>query len=248
MNREFITHYSSWLERDMHILVHGHAGIPLIAFPCQDGKCDNWEGFQMQETLGDYIENGEIQLFTVDTIDLESWSDVNGDPGWRAWMQERYFHYITEEAVPLIREKNGGWQAPIVVGFSLGATHAAITFLRRPDLFSGVLGCSGCYDTAYFWNGWSNETLYDNSPIQFLYNMPQDHPYIDLYNERRIAFCVGQGAWEDEGRRTTDLLRGAMDSKGIQSRVDFWGYDVNHDWPWWRKQIRYFLPWLMYKE
>ena len=78
--------------------------------------------------------------------------------------------------------------------------------------------------------------------------MPADHPYIGLYNERRIAFCVGQGAWEDEGRRTTDLLRNVMDAKGIQSRCDFWGYDVNHDWPWWRKQIRYFLPWLLYKE
>ena len=25
-------------------------------------------------------------------------------------------------------------------------------------------------------------------------------------------------------------------------RVDYWGLDVNHDWPWWKKQIRYFLP------
>jgi len=23
--------------------------------------------------------------------------------------------------------------------------------------------------------------------------------------------------------------------------VDLWGHDVNHDWPWWRKQFPYFL-------
>jgi hypothetical protein len=23
---------------------------------------------------------------------------------------------------------------------------------------------------------------------------------------------------------------------------DFWGFDVSHDWPWWKRQIAYFLP------
>jgi len=23
--------------------------------------------------------------------------------------------------------------------------------------------------------------------------------------------------------------------------LDLWGYDVNHDWPWWKKMIIYFL-------
>jgi esterase/lipase superfamily enzyme len=23
--------------------------------------------------------------------------------------------------------------------------------------------------------------------------------------------------------------------------VDFWGPDVNHDWPWWYRQMNYFL-------
>lgn len=50
MKREWIRHYSGWLNRDMNILVYGDAGVPLIAFPCQDAMCDNWENFQMQET------------------------------------------------------------------------------------------------------------------------------------------------------------------------------------------------------
>ena len=34
-------------------------------------------------------------------------------------------------------------------------------------------------------------------------------------------------------------------AKGIGAWCDFWGYDVEHDWPWWKKQIRYFLPYLL---
>ena len=97
MRRDWMKHYSGWLERDMNVLVHGHGGVPVIAVPCQDGMCDNWESFQMQDTLGDFIEQGRIQLFGVDTVDRESWSDKDGDKGWRAWMQERYFHYLAGE-------------------------------------------------------------------------------------------------------------------------------------------------------
>lgn len=245
MKREWSKHYSSWLNRDMNILVYGSSGIPLIAFPCQDGMCDNWESFQMQDTLADYIESGNIQLFCVDAIDQESWSDVYGDKEHRAFMQENYYHYIVEEALPHIRHINGTGALPILTGFSLGATHAVVVFMRRPDLFAGVLACSGCYDTQYFWGDWSNAVLYDNSPMQFLENMPLDHPYISLYNERKIAICVGQGSWEDEGRRTAAILRDIFERKGIHGWVDFWGYDVDHDWHWWRKQIRYFLPWFL---
>lgn len=245
MKREWIPQYSHCLERELHIMVHGHAGVPLIAFPCQDGMCDNWESFDMQGTLGDYIESGTIQLFSVDTVDKESWSDKAGDKGWRAWMQERYYNYIAEEAVPFIREINGGNALPIVTGFSLGATHAVILFYRRPDLFSGMLACSGCYDATRFWDGWCNDTLYQNSPVHFLAGLPQDHYYVDMYNHRRSAICCGQGAWENEAIRTGGILKNIFEQKGIQTWVDFWGHDVNHDWPWWRKQIRYFLPWLL---
>lgn len=247
MNREWMEQYSECLDRQMHLLVYGEAGTPVLAFPCQDGMCDNWEGFQMPETLADYIESGTIQLFCVDTVDQESFSAKQADKTWRAQVQEAYYHYIVDEAVPLIQRKNGSGRKIITTGFSLGASHAAIVFFRRPDLFGGMLGCSGCYDTAHFWDGWCDSTLYDNSPVHFLANMPEDHPYIEEYNRRKIAICVGQGRWEREGLRTAAILADIFRRKGIHGWVDFWGYDVDHDWPWWKKQIRYFLPWLLEK-
>ena len=229
----------------MHMLIYGTTGVPVLAFPCQDGKCDNWEGFHMPEVLQDYIDGGAIQLFCVDTIDTETWSDKDGNKAHRAWLQEQYYYYIVNEAIPFIMHKNGTGALPITTGCSLGATHAAIVFLRRPDLFSGVLGLSGVYDASRFWDGWCNDVLYNNSPVHFLPNLPDDHPYIGLYNSKKIIFCVGQGAWEDMGIQDSSLLAADFRSKGIQAWVDFWGYDVNHDWPWWYKQIRYFMPFLL---
>ena len=229
----------------MHMLVYGHDGVPLLAFPCQDGMCDNWEGFDMPGTLRDFIDGGRIQLFCVDTVDKESWSDVFGDKGHRAWVQEQYYHYIIDEALPQIHQINPTGALPLVTGFSLGASHAAIVFFRRPDLFAGMLGQSGCYDAPHFWDNWCNDVLYNNSPVHFLANMPADHPYISLYNQKKIVLCVGQGRWENECRRTTGLMRQIFEQKGIHGWVDFWGYDVDHDWPWWKKQIRYFLPYLL---
>ena len=124
----------------------------------------------------------------------------------------------------------------------MGATHSVIDALRRPDLFEGCIALSGVYDASYFFGDWMNATLYDNSPVHFLPNMPANHPYVDLYNERELVICVGQGAWEDEGVRTERILDDAFHRLGVHAWCDYWGYDVNHDWPWWKKQIRYFLP------
>ena len=243
MYRDETTQYSSYLNRDMHMLIHGHAGVPFLSFPTQDSMCRNYEEFGMVDHLADIIDEGRIQLFVVDTVDAESWSQVFGDSEHRAWIQEQYFQYIIEEALPQIRSRNP--ETPAVTGFSMGANHAAIAFLRRPDLFRGMIALSGIYDSREFFGDFMNSTLYDNSPECFLPNMPEDHPYIHLYNQRKMIFCCGQGAWEEDGVRTLRNLSSVFQAKGIHAWCDFWGYDVNHDWPWWYRQMRYFLPFLL---
>ncbi len=243
MVREAFSHYSQSLEKEMHLMIYGQGGVPFLCFPTQNSMCRNYEDFGMVDQLADFIEDGRIQLFVVDTVDAESWSNRGHNNEWRAARQEEYFHYITEEVVPLIHYRNPA--PPVVTGFSMGANHAVITFLRRPDLFRGVIALSGVYDSDYFFDGWMNSTLYDNSPERFLPNMSADHPYIDLYNERKMILCCGQGAWEEDGIRTLKHLERVFHEKGIHAWCDFWGHDVNHDWPWWFKQMRYFIPFVL---
>ena len=75
--------------------------------------------------------------------------------------------------------------------------------------------------------------------------MPWDHPYIGMYNDRRILAVVGQGAWEDVLKVSTGNLKRVLEQKGIRAQVDFWGHDVDHDWPWWYKMVEYYLPQLL---
>ena len=243
MRKEEITQYSRSLDREMHMMAYGTGGVPFLCFPTQDSMCHNYEDFGMTGQLADYIDGGRIQLFVVDTVDRESWSAKDGILEWRAARQEQYFRYIADEAVPLIRSRNP--EPPAVTGFSMGANHAVITFLRRPDLFRGVIALSGVYDTDYFFDGWMNPVLYESAPDRFLPNMPPDHPYISLYNERKMILCVGQGAWEEDGVRSLKYMERVFREKGIHAWCDFWGTDVNHDWPWWFKQMRYFLPFML---
>ena len=246
MQKEKKTWHSPALDREMSLMIYGHGGVPFLCFPTQDSMCRNYEDFGMTDQLADYIAGGRLQLFVVDTVDRESWSAKGADPEWRAARQEQYFNYIRSEVVPLIHSVNP--ETPGVTGFSMGANHALITFLRLPDLFRGVIALSGVYDSDYFFDGWMNPTLYDSSPERFLPNMPADHPYIRKYNARKIILCCGQGAWEEDGIRTLKFLESVFREKGIHAWCDFWGFDVNHDWPWWFKQMRYFLPRLLDEE
>ena len=246
MYREQVSHYSRALNRDMRVMIYGTGGVPFLCFPTQNSPCTNYEDFGMIDQLADFIDGGQIQLFVVDTVDIESWSARGADNERRALRQEQYFHYIVDEAVPFIKSRNPA--TPAVTGFSMGADHAVITFLRRPDLFRGVIALSGVYDADYFFDGWMNPTLYESSPERFLPNMPLSHPYIALYNDRKIIICCGQGAWEEDGVRTLKHLQRVFREKGIRAWWDFWGHDVNHDWPWWFKQMRYFLPFMLNKQ
>ena len=248
MKKEYMEHYSNCLGKMMHMCIYGHTGVPVLGFPTQDGKCHNYEDFGVIGQLSDFIEQGRIQIFMVDTVDEESWSCQNGILSWRSARQEQYHHYLVEEAYSVIMEKRSSTTLPIVMGLSLGANHAAITFLRRPELFSGMLALSGVYNSDYFFHGWCDGNLYQNSPERFLENMPSDHPYIQLYNQKKIIFCVGQGAWEYEGVQTLKNLKRIFDEKGIHAWCDFWGSDVSHDWYWWFIQLRYFLPKLIENE
>ena len=233
------------LGKGMNVKVYGQGGAPILMVPTQNGMADQYEEFGITDLLSDYIDGGRIQLFCIDTVDRESWSDSKGDPAARAQRQEAYVKYVTDEIVPFIHQTNASAWRPFVSGCSLGATHAAILALRRPDLFQGCLGLSGVYDAMNFWDGFLDDTLYLNSPVHFLGGMPANHPYVRLYNERKLIFCTGTGAWEDEGIRTLGIMRDEFAATGIKAWCDFWGSDVNHDWPWWRKQYRYFLPFLL---
>lgn len=240
MKIEYYKEYSECLKRDMEFKVYGESGIPILVFPAQDGRFYDFENFGMVDTVGDKIEAGLIQLFCVDSIDGEGWSDMSGNPRHRTYMIEQWYYYIVDEIVPRIFEINGARQI-ITTGCSMGASHAVNFMFRRPDVFKGCIGLSGYYDSDIFFGQYHDDILYANSPIQYLDGMSNLHPYVEMYRQCTIILCCGQGAWEDEMIRSTHRMQELLSHKNIPAWIDYWGNDVNHDWNWWRLQFPYFI-------
>lgn len=249
MKTQYFKDYSPALGREMECKVYGHAGKPFLFIPCQDGRFFDFENYKMAEVWSPWIESGQVMVFSIDTIDKETWSDKWGNAEWRIRRHEQWISYITSEFVPgareMAKEANGGDGDPgmLVFGCSLGATHAVNLFYRFPELFDGLMALSGIYTSEYGFGTYMDDQVYLNSPVDYLANLPADHPYIPLYNRGRSVICVGQGPWEIP--ETTRQMAQILDSKGIHTWVDFWGYDCAHDWPWWYKQVVYYLPWLL---
>ena len=247
--RNMHTHYEKWyspaLGRDMEIKVYGRGGKPVLFIPCQDGRFFDFENFGMADAWSPFLESGRATVFSVDTIDTETWSNTGGDPYWRIRRHEAWIRYLTDEVVPYIRSfcRGYGWQVDpgvLVFGCSLGAMHAANLYFRFPQLFDELLALSGVYSSDYGFGGYMDDIVYLNSPVHYLANMPVDHPYLALYREHRAIICVGQGPWELTDH--TRALHRVLVEKGIPAWVDYWGWDVSHDWPWWFKQVGHFVP------
>ena len=152
--------------------------------------------------------------------------------------------------MPYIRhlsgERNGYDQGIMTFGCSMGAMHAANLFFRRPDLFNAVFAISGVYDSKMFFGDYMDDVLYRNTPVAYLDNLPEDHYYKRMYNDRRMLFVVGQGAWEGPLVDSTRWLEYVMRKKGIHAQVEYWGYDVDHDWPWWYRMVEHYVPRFLY--
>ena len=250
MEIRYFKHYSHYLNRDMEFKVYGHGGKPVMFVPCQSGRFFDFENFHMIDYWAKWIEEGRCTVYSIDCIDNETYAWFDGDFRTRIEKHEQWYNYVIEELVPYIRhlsgERNGYDQGIMTVGASMGAMHAANFFFRRPDLFNAVFAISGLYDSTLYFGDYMDELVYQNTPVNYLSNMPGDHPYIGMYNDRRMVFVVGQGAWEDDLKASTAWLQQVLRDKGIHAQVDFWGHDVDHDWPWWFKMVEHYVPQFLY--
>ena len=241
MQFESITWYSDRLGRNVNIKVYGHYGQSVLAFPCQNGMSDDFANNGMIEALSFLIEEGRMKLFCVDCNDFETLSSTSWDNGQKGYKLEMYHQYIINEVIPFINHKQGGYSRPYVVGISSGALHASSVFFRRPELFNGFICLSGKFDVETFFGDYMDSNIYNYFPINFLRNMPWDHPYINLYNQKRMIMVVGQGAWENAVIDSNYQLLNNARNIGINIDFHLWDQNSIHDWVSWRYTLPYFL-------
>ena len=244
MQIRYMTHYSGYLNREMEFKVYGHGGKPVIFIPCQAGRFFDFEDFKMVDAWARWIEEGRCTVYAIDSIDNEAWAAMRADNRWRIENHERWFNYVVNEMVSTIHY-HSGYQGIMTFGCSMGAMHAANLYYRRPDLFDSCFAISGLYDNKEFFGDYCDDLVYNNCPNLYLANLPHDHYYMGLYNSQKSLIVCCQGAWEGPLLESTRWLDTVCCQKGIKTRFEYWGYDVDHDWPWWYKMVDHYLPQLL---
>jgi esterase/lipase superfamily enzyme len=244
MHTEYHKWWSENLDKDMELKVYGHYGKPFIVFPSSKGRFFDFKNMGMVDAISYFIDSGKIKLFAVDSVDEESWYNFSLLPGDRNARHEDYDKYIVNEVVPFIREHcHSPEEKMMTTGCSMGAYHALNFFLKHPDVFEGTIALSGLYRLDRNEFGLPAHEIpyvYYNSPLNYLMGL-DNSKYLDHYRESTIIVCTGQGAWEDEALADTRALDRLFREKNVPAWIDYWGYDVNHDWPWWYKQMNYYL-------
>ena len=238
MNREYRTIPSETLGHPMEILVFGHSGKPMLVFPSQEGRFFDYENFGMPETISRFIEEGKIQLYCIDSLDKESWFNKDAPPEYRAKRALDYEKIVIEDIVPHILADGHEGAGIIAHGCSFGAFHTANFILKYPEIFDSGIALSGCYDIRFTLDGFSNKDVEAGNPLSYSFMLDSDK--IQKLQNDLFIICSGQGAWEDWTGEAIQLTKD-LKLAGVPVFLDLWGYDVEHDWPWWKKQIVYFL-------
>lgn len=235
MNREYHRWYSPSLQRDMELLVSGHAGARVLVFPTSQGRFFQWEDMCMIAALGEQVEQGWLQLFCVDSVDDESWYDKHRSPAERAMRHNQYDQYLLNEVVPFSKQLNSN---PFVIttGASFGAYHAVNFALRHPPLVDRTIGLSGLYDIRRFTLGYSDDNVYFNNPCEFIRN-EQAPERLEQLRHIDIILAIGR---DDPSYPNNEEFSNILWSKNIWHALRIWD-GWAHDWPWWRDMIRLYI-------
>jgi esterase/lipase superfamily enzyme len=226
---------------DMPIACYGDYGRPLLMFPTAAADFLENERFWLIKAIEHHIFAGKVRVFCVESINKHSWMNDSLPIPEKARRQMLYARYIEEEVVPFVRAQVRNPSARLATcGASFGGFHAANQFFRRPDLFDTVIAMSGFYDLepSYTFD-YRDDNVYFNNPVAYIANMSEG-PALDLIRHHSsIHILTGQGRWEAPNR--SKQLSGVLWDKGIGHNLDLWGFDVDHDWPWWRKMLDHYI-------
>jgi esterase/lipase superfamily enzyme len=239
MRREITSWYSPALRREMPIASYGHYGFALLLIPTAAADYLEYERFQLLQALEPLINSGKLRVFSIDSMNKESWLNYEMQPAHRAIRHNEYNQYVFDEVVPFIRNATSKETFIYTCGASFGALHAMNLFCKRPDILNGVISMSGVYDLTEYTRGFYDEQVYYNSPMHYIPNLSDPFFLDKLKASHHIHIYTGSGEYEEPeaSRRFASVLY----SKGIWCDLDVWGNDVRHDWPTWRNMLPYIL-------
>ena len=241
MNSTHATLQSKDFSRAIEVEVYGDAGQPVIVLPEGDSSFASWSEGGMVDALAPLVDSGMMRLVCTDSVDLMGWYSRYAVPEYRLSNIKNFFKFVEKDLLPFVAATCEDDRPPVLAGAGMGALNACVLMLSRPQLFGGLLALSGTYDARRFVVGELPDGWEDVSPVDMVPALPQRGKAVRLLNGLPLAFVCGQDASED-GIDTQRALEQAFSDRGIDATFEYWGYDVRHDWEWWRKEAAEMLP------
>lgn len=241
MRRRHEAIWSPALGRHVKVLAFGHYGTPLIAFPSGLGNYHDFENFGMIESVAGLIEAGRLKVYCPESNDGEAWLSDHWDLNQRTYRHRCYEDFFVNNLAAAIKFDCGSPHIKIgLTGCSWGAYHACNFALKFPHIFNYALCMSGRYHLGRTLEGRWNEDVYFNDPFAYVPNLHGDALNHVRWNTH-INLVVGQGAHENNCIPETHQMADLLASKGISHERNIWGFDSEHHWYWWRKQIATYM-------
>jgi esterase/lipase superfamily enzyme len=224
MTRDYRRWYSPRLQRDMELLIFGHAGAKVLMFPTRDGRFWEYEERNIVARLADKVDAGHLQLYCVDGLAWETFYDAGRHPSDRIRRHAAFEDYILNEVLPLMASTNSH-DCTMAMGCSLGAFQAASLVFRHPQLFRKLVALSGRYDLTMkvecfgdLFDGYYGDDIYFHTPTHFLPGLTCEWRLQQL---RRLDIVLAVGKADpflDSNRELSRLL----DEKSVRHQLHFW--------------------------
>ncbi|MEM1216278.1 MAG: alpha/beta hydrolase-fold protein [Bacteroidota bacterium] len=231
MQEQFTQFYSHNLGRNIDMLVFGDRGYPLILFPTTMGRYYENKDFKLVESARWFVEKGMVQIYCPDSINSDSWYNRGIHPAHKVQAHMAYDRFLSEELVPQLQMKTAAHKVA-VAGPSFGGYHAANFAFRHPSQVSHLFSMSGAFDIKTFLDGYYDDNVYFNNPVDFMQNANDPALW-------GMKIVLGTSEWDiclEPNRRMSDILN----SKGINHWLDVRGWQ-KHDWPLWREMFPHYL-------
>ncbi|MNZ97083.1 putative esterase [compost metagenome] len=223
--------YSHNLNADFELLTFGHSGYPVLLFPTSMGRYYENKDFKMIDSISWFIKEGKVKIYCVDSIDKMSWYNRSTHPAERVKNHINYDKLILEEVSTLARQETGHTRI-ITAGCSFGGYHAANFAFRHPWLVSHMFSMSGAFDIRGQLEGFYNDDVYFNNPVDFI---PNDNN-ADLWKMKIVLGTSDRDICRTENERLSQTLN----EKGINHWLDI-RQNADHDWPVWRQMLPDYL-------
>lgn len=239
MHRNITSWFSPNLQTELPIASYGHYGFALLLLPTAAADFLEYERFGLIGALEPLINQGKVKVFSINSINNESWMNHHMDPKHKAIRHQQFNQYVFEEVIPHLKRSTSEETPIIICGASFGALHSMNLFLKRPDLINGVIAMSGVYDLTEYTNGYFDDDVYFNSPQHYMPNLT-DHGVLEqIRRSQHIHLFTGSGPYEapDAARSFAGILY----NKGINYELDVWGNEWPHDWNTWRTVLPHYL-------